>query len=98
MGTGEWADTIGTAGIELDYYPIEGIFPAMAQAILASDKIIKERPSAVGGFVKSIMQAVGACMADPAGASADFIAAVPQHAGKEKEMQRMLRRHVAQVC
>ena len=34
---------------------IESIFPAMAQAILASDKIIKERPAAVGGFVKAVM-------------------------------------------
>jgi NitT/TauT family transport system substrate-binding protein len=97
MATPEWADTIETAGITLDYFPIEGIFPAMAQAILASDKIVKERPAAVGGFVKSVMQAVRDCTADPAAASRDFIAAVPQHAGKEAEMERILRRYVAQV-
>lgn len=97
MATPEWADTIETAGIALDYYPVEGIFPAMAQAIVASDKIIKERPAAVGGFVKAVMQAVRDCMADPAAASRDFIAAVPQHAGKEVEMERILRRYVTQV-
>ena len=58
MATPEWEDSIETAGIALDYYPIEGIFPAMAQAILASDKIIQQRPAAVGGFVRSVMQAV----------------------------------------
>jgi NitT/TauT family transport system substrate-binding protein len=97
MATPEWSDTIETAGIALDYYPIEGIFPAMAQAILASDKIVKERPAAVGGLVKAVMQAVRDCMADPAAATRDFIAAVPQHAGKETEMERILRRYVTLV-
>jgi NitT/TauT family transport system substrate-binding protein len=97
MATPEWADAIETAGVTLDYYPIEGIFPAMAQAILASDKIVKERPAAVGGFVKAVMQAVRDCMADPAAAARDFVAAVPQHAGKEAEMERILRRYVTQV-
>lgn len=97
MATPEWSDTIESAGIALDYYPIEKAFPAMAQAILASDKIIKERPAAVRGFVKSVMQAVRDCMADPAAAARDFVAAVPQHAGKEAEMERILRRYVTQV-
>jgi NitT/TauT family transport system substrate-binding protein len=97
MATPEWADTIETAGIPLDYYPIGQVFPAMAQAILASDKIIKERPAAVHGFVKSVMQALRDCMADPAAAARDFIAAVPQHAGKEAEMERILRRYVTQI-
>lgn len=97
MATPEWADAIETAGVALDYYPIEGIFPAMAQAILASDKIIKERPEAVGGFVKAVMQAVRDCMDDPAAGARDFVAAVPQHAGKDAEMERILRRYVTQV-
>ncbi|MBX3551768.1 MAG: ABC transporter substrate-binding protein [Pseudolabrys sp.] len=97
MATPEWADTIEQAGVALDYYPVEKIFPVMAQAILSSDKMIKERPAAVGGFVKAVMQAVRDCMADPAAAARDFVAAVPQHAGKEKDMERILRRYVTQV-
>lgn len=97
MAVPEWSDTIETAGVALNYYPIEKVFPAMAQAILASDKIIKERPAIVRGFVKSVMQAVRDCMADPAAAVRDFIAAVPQHSGKEMEMERILRRYVTQV-
>ena len=69
----------------------------MAQAILTSDKLIKERPAAVGGFVKAVMQAVRDCMADPAAAAKDYVAAVPQHAGKEAVMERILRRYVTQV-
>jgi NitT/TauT family transport system substrate-binding protein len=97
MATPEWADTIETAGVALDYYDIEKIFPAMAQAILTSDKMIKDRPAAVGGFVKSVMQAVRDCIADPAAAARDFVAAVPQQAGKEVAMERILRRYVTQI-
>lgn len=97
MATPEWADAIETAGIALDYYQVEKIFPAMAQAILASDKIIKEKPAVVGGFVKAVMQAVRDCMTDPAAASRDFVSVVPQHAGKEADMERILRRYVTQV-
>lgn len=97
MATPEWADTIETAGVALDYYDIEKIFPAMAQAILTSDKMIKDRPAAVGGFVKSVMQAVRDCIADPAAAARDFVAAVPQQAGKEVTMERILRRYVTQI-
>jgi NitT/TauT family transport system substrate-binding protein len=97
MATPEWADTIETAGVQLDYFDVEKVFPAMAQAILTSDKMIKERPAAVGGFVKAIIQATRDCIADPAAASRDFVAAVPQQAGKEAEMESILRRYVTQI-
>jgi NitT/TauT family transport system substrate-binding protein len=97
MATPEWADTIVQAGIPLDLYDIEKTFPAMAQAILGSDKIVKERPAAVGGFVKAVLKATRDCMADPAAAAKDFVAAVPQHAGKEADMERILRAYVKNV-
>jgi NitT/TauT family transport system substrate-binding protein len=97
MAVPEWADAIEAAGVPLDYFEIDKIFPAMAQAILASDKIIKERPQVVRGFVHAVLQAVRDCMADPAGAARDYVTAVPQHAGKEAEMERILRRYVKNV-
>ncbi|HVZ50869.1 MAG TPA: ABC transporter substrate-binding protein [Pseudolabrys sp.] len=97
MAVPEWAVAIEGAGVALDYYPIEGIFPAMAQAILTSDKLVKERPAAVGGFVKAVIQAMRDCMADPASAAKDYVAAVPQHAGKEALIETILRRYVTQV-
>ena len=97
MATPEWAIAIEKAGIALDYHPIESIFPAMAQAILSSDKMIKERPAAVGGFVKSVIHALKDCMEDPKAAVKDYVAAVPQHAGKEALMEEILRRYVKDV-
>jgi NitT/TauT family transport system substrate-binding protein len=97
MAVPEWSLAIEGAGIALDYHPIESIFPAMAQAVVTSDKMIKERPAAVGGFVKAVMHAVKDCMADPAAAVKDYVAAVPQHAGKEAVMERILRRYVTEI-
>jgi NitT/TauT family transport system substrate-binding protein len=97
MTTPEWADAIETAGIALDRFPIEKTFPAMAQAIITSDKMIKDRPQAVRGFVHAVLQAVRDCMADPTAAAKDYVAAVPQHAGKETEIERILRSYVKNV-
>ena len=97
MAVPEWSDSIEAAGVPLDFFPIDRIFPAMAQAIMASDKIIKEKPEVVGGCVKAVMQALRDCMADPRSAAKDYVAAVPVHAGKEAQIERILRRYVADV-
>ena len=97
MGVPEWSDTIAAAGIPLDLFPIDQIFPAMAQAIMASDDTIKQKPDLVGGCVKAVLRAVRDCIADPAAAAQDFVAAVPQHAGKEAQIERIVRRYVTDV-
>jgi NitT/TauT family transport system substrate-binding protein len=97
MAVPEWPDKIEAAGIPLDYFPTDRIFPAMAQAIMASDKIIKDKPEIVRGFVKAVLQAVHDCIADPAAATRDYVAVVPQHAGKEVQIERILRRYVSEV-
>jgi NitT/TauT family transport system substrate-binding protein len=97
MAVIEWADAIEMAGVPLDYFKIDGFFPAMAQSIVASDAIIRERPAVVGGVVKAMMQALRDCISDPASCARDFVASVPQQAGKENAMERILRRYVSDV-
>ena len=96
-GVPEWAAGIEGANVPLDRYAIDQIFPAMAQAILASDKAIAERPKVVKGFVTATLKAVAEIMADPEAASKVYVAAVPQHAGKEKVMEAIMRRYTQQV-
>lgn len=93
----EWADQIESAGVPLDYFRIDKFFPAMPQAVLASDTIIKERPEVVAAFVKSQLQAVRDCIDDPARAARDFVAIVPQYNGREEMVERVLRRYVSDV-
>ena len=96
-GVPEWAAGIEAANIPLDRYGIDQIFPAMAQAILASDKVIAEKPKAVKGFVSATLKAIDEIMADPEKAAKEYVTAVPQHAGKEKAMEAIMRRYVEQV-
>lgn len=96
-GVPEWIVAIEAAGVEMEQMPVDEVFPAMAQAIIASDKTIQERPEVVRGFVGAVMKAVGDIAADPAQAARDYVAAVPQHAGKEAEIEGILRSYATLV-
>lgn len=89
----EWTAAIEAAGIAVDNFDIEAAFPAMAQAILASDKIIKERPKVVKAFVRATLKALREIMADPDASAKAYVAAVPQHAGKEAIIAGIMRRY-----
>lgn len=86
-GVPEWIAAVQGAGVEVEQVPVDTIFPAMAQAIIASDETIAERPEVVRGFVNAVLKGVRDIEADPAQAAKDFVAAVPQHAGKEAEVE-----------
>lgn len=92
-GVPEWVAAVQGAGIEVDVFNINDIFPAMAQAMLASDEIIEQRPEAVQGFVKATLKAVREIQADPEQAAADYVAAVPNHTGKEAQIADILGRY-----
>ncbi|WP_346909445.1 ABC transporter substrate-binding protein [uncultured Roseibium sp.] len=78
------------AGVKIGQVPVDSVFPAMAQAILASDDTIAKRPEMVRAFVGAILHAVRDIEADPAAAAKEFVAAVPRHAGKEAEIEAIL--------
>lgn len=96
-GVPEWGAAIRAAGVELGHMPVDTVFPAMAQAIIASDKTIAKRPEVVRGFVKAVLRAIDDIEADPAKAAKDYVAAVPQHAGKEAMIEGIMREYVSLV-
>ncbi|MBX2886529.1 MAG: ABC transporter substrate-binding protein [Granulosicoccus sp.] len=93
-GVPEWAGAIRGAGVELNTLPINDIFPAMAQAIIASDKTIAEKPELVKSFVQATIKGYKDVIADPEQAAVDYVAAVPQHEGKEKIMEGVMRAYI----
>ena len=97
MAVIEWSDAIELAGVPLDYFRIDKDFPAMPQAILASDTTIKERPELVASFVKTQLQAIRDCITDPVAAARDFVSVVPHYKGQEAKVERILRRYVKDV-
>jgi NitT/TauT family transport system substrate-binding protein len=59
----------------------------MAQAIAASDQVIKERPEMVRAFVKAALHGMKDIMDDPATAATDFVKFVPEWQGKEGQVK-----------
>ena len=96
-GVPEWAAAIRGAGIDIQTVPINDIFPAMAQAILTSEDTIAKKPDVVRGFVQATIRAYKDVIADPAQAAKDYVAAVPQHEGKEKIMEGIMRSYIKLV-
>lgn len=96
-GVPEWIAAIQGAGVEMGQMPVDEVFPAMAQAIIASDKTIAERPEVVRGFVGAVLKAIDDIVADPAQAAKEYTAAVPQHAGKEAEIEAIMRAYAEKV-
>lgn len=96
-GVPEWAGAIRGAGVDLKMVPINDIFPAMAQAIIASDDMIANNPDMVRGFVQATIRGYKDVIADPAQAAKDYVAAVPQHEGKEKIMEGIMRAYISLV-
>ncbi|MFL9824043.1 ABC transporter substrate-binding protein [Rhodoplanes sp. SY1] len=92
-GVPEWTAAIEEAGIGVDIYPITKIFPAMAQALLASDETIAKKPKVVEGFVRATLKAVREIQADPKKAAAEYVKAVPQHAGREAQILDIMQRY-----
>ncbi|MFD2184024.1 ABC transporter substrate-binding protein [Rhodoplanes azumiensis] len=92
-GVPEWTAAIEEAGIGVDIYPITTIFPAMAQALLASDETIAKKPKVVEGFVRATLKAVRDIQADPKKAAAEYVKAVPQHAGREAQILDIMQRY-----
>ncbi len=89
-GVPEWAAAVEEANIPVNWFAVDQYFPGMAQAIIASDETIAKKPKAIQGFVRATLKGLADVMKDPRAAAKDYVAAVPQHAGKEEAMAKIL--------
>lgn len=90
-GVPEWIAAVEGAGVEMQQMPVDSVFPAMAQAIIASDTMIDEKPEVIEGFVGAVIRAIGDINSDPAQAAAEYTQFVPQHQGKEAQIEAIMR-------
>jgi NitT/TauT family transport system substrate-binding protein len=86
-GVPDWIPPLEAAGVTVKVLPTDEFFPHMAQAIAASDQIIKDKPDMVRGFVKAALHGMKDIMADSAAAAADFVKFVPEWTGKEGQVK-----------
>ena len=77
--------------IKTELIPSDTLFKSMAQAIVASDETIQKNPELVRKLVRATLKGMKAVMDDPAAAAADYVKAVPEHAGKEAEIAEILK-------
>jgi len=87
----DWIGLARAQGKNVRIMPIEDYFPLMAQAILASDDTIKNRPELIEKLVRATLKGMADIMKDPTGAAADYVKAIPQHKGKEEAMEAVFR-------
>ncbi|MDO5642715.1 MAG: ABC transporter substrate-binding protein [Paracoccus sp. (in: a-proteobacteria)] len=96
-GVPEWIIAIEDAGVDLSVVPARDYFPAQAQAIIASDRIIAENPEAIEGFVQATLRAIDDIVADPAQAAQDYVAIQDRHAESIDQIERIMRFYVQSV-
>jgi NitT/TauT family transport system substrate-binding protein len=86
-GVPDWIPPVEAAGVAIKVIPTDEFFPHMAQAIAASDQIIKDKPDLVRAFVKAALHGMKDIMDDPEGAAKDFVKFVPEWTGKEDQVK-----------
>jgi NitT/TauT family transport system substrate-binding protein len=86
-GVPDWIPPVEAAGVAIKVIPTDEFFPHMAQAIAASDQIIKDKPDMVRAFVKAALHGMKDIMDDPDGAAKDFVKFVPEWTGKEGQVK-----------
>ncbi len=88
--TPDWEINVKDGVAEVTSLPTKDHFQSMSQAILASDKMIAERPDMVRGIVKATLRGMKFVMDDPAKAALVYVEASPSFKGKEELMKRIL--------
>jgi NitT/TauT family transport system substrate-binding protein len=86
-GVPDWIPPVEAAGVAVKVMPTDEYFPHMAQAVAASDQIIKDKPDMVRAFVKAALHGMKDIMDDPNAAAVDFVKFVPEWNGKEDQVK-----------
>src|SRR3954454_21707073 len=86
-GVPDWIPPVMAAGVKVRIIPAEDFFPHMAQAIAASDDIIKQKPEMVRKFVHAALRGMKDMMDDPDKAADAFVSFVPEWKGKENQVK-----------
>ena len=85
----DWIASAREAGAKMKLFSSDDYFKSMSQAILASDDMISKRPDLIGKLVRATLRGMQDIMRDPKGAARDYVAAMPQHKGKEAYIEEV---------
>lgn len=85
----DWIVSAEDAGAKTRILPGGDAFPSMAQAILASDDAIKNKPDLIKRLVRATLRGMQDIIRDPKAAVAVYVKAVPSFQGKEASLERV---------
>jgi NitT/TauT family transport system substrate-binding protein len=88
-GVPDWTGDVLESGMKIRIMNTGDYFQSMAQVIIASDQMIKERPELIRKLVRATLKGWEDIVKDPKAASVAYVKAVPQYKGKEAAMQRV---------
>jgi NitT/TauT family transport system substrate-binding protein len=92
-----WALDARDAGAKIKVYRGDSYFPSMAQAIVASDRMIRERPELIQKLVRATVRGMTDIMTEGAGVVPDYVAAVPSMKGKEAMVAEVISLYIEYV-
>ncbi|NQU69812.1 MAG: ABC transporter substrate-binding protein [Rhodospirillales bacterium] len=78
MGVPDWIGIARGAKVKMKIFNAMDYFPSMAQAIVASDEMIKKNPKLIQGLVRATLKGLKMIMDNPAAAAAEYVKAVPR--------------------
>ena len=81
-GVPDWIGIAQAAGKKIKIFPATNYFKSMAQAILASDKVIKERPQLIKKLVRATLKGMQDIMTNPDAAAKVYVKHVAKQKGK----------------
>lgn len=87
-GVPDWIVSATDAGAKVDIIESSG-FKSMAQAILASDDTIKNKPELLQRLVRATLRGMEDIMKDPRAAALVYADAVPSYKGKEASVEKV---------
>ena len=85
----DWVIAAEDAGAKVRVLPAGEGFQSMAQAILASDDTIKNKPELVHRLVRATLRGMQDIVNNPKTAAAAYVKAVPAFQGKEASIERV---------
>lgn len=83
-GVPDWIGIAQSAGKKVKIFPADKYFKSMAQAILASDKVIKNNPLLIERLVRATLKGMRDIMVDPESAAKVYVGHVKKNAKKLK--------------
>ena len=88
-GVPDWIAIAQGAGVKVKIFPADRYFKSMAQAILASDKVIKEKPALIQKLVRATLKGMADITTNPDSATKDYTAFVKKQKGKDKYVRNV---------